>query len=303
MSSILNDYRSQFDRSNNGLNQLILINVTVFIFLLLLKVGFTIAGHGEIYVRFIENISLSTDFRELFFQPWSLVTHYFADANFLGILFNMLFLFYFGNIIHEFIGNKKLISLFVLGGIFAGLFFMVLANFIPYFAAKGSASLLGASGAVFAVVFGASTLLPDKVVQIFILGFVRIKYIALFYLIVSVSFSLSNTSYLSQLGGALFGFLFIKLLQNGYDIGKPLHAFFGFIASLFHEAPQNPPPRKTVFHETHFNQNRANSNYSTKSDIPNEEEVDELLDKISKSGYDSLSKDEKIRLFKASQKK
>ncbi len=302
MSSIIHDYRSQFDRSNNGLNQIILINVTIFIGLLLLKVGFTIAGHGEMFFTLQNKLSLSTSFRDLFFQPWSVVTHYFSDVSFLGILFDMLFLFYFGNIIHEFIGNKRLVSLYVVGGFFAGLFFLLCVNFIPYFAAKGM-PLIGASGAVFAVVFGACTLLPDKVVQIFVIGYVRIKYIALFYLLVSVSSSLGNSGYLAQIGGAIFGFLFIKLLNEGYDLGKYLHRFFEFIASLFTEKQQEAPRRKTVFHETYVNQQKLNNSFGQKSEIPNDEEVDELLDKISKSGYESLSKEEKIRLFKASQKK
>jgi hypothetical protein len=215
----------------------------------------------------------------------------------------MLFLYWFGGLVHEYLGNRRLVNLYILGGIIGGLFFMIAYNLIPYFKLSVDNSLmLGASGATYAVVLAAATLLPDYTFMLLFIGPVRIKYIALFYIIVSIASTIGTNAggNIAHLGGALIGYIYIKQLRKGVDLGSPISAIFDFINSLFVEAP--PKLQMKVTHRSYTNAGYNQSTHFTSDDAPNENEVDELLDKISKSGYESLSKDEKLKLFKASQK-
>ena len=203
------------------------------------------------------------------------------------ILWNMLFLYWFGKIIQDNIGNNALISLYILGGIIGGLLFMAIYNIIPYYSERVSESLmLGASAGVFSVVVGSATLLPNYSFYLLIIGPIRIKYIALFYVLLSF-FDVAGSNAggeIAHMGGAIIGYIYIKKLQNGIDIGQGVISFINF-----------------------FN-NRTISEVREKKDINifeenSQDEIDKILDKISKSGYSSLTKEEKERLFDSSKKK
>ncbi len=164
--------------------------------------------------------------------------------------------------------------------------------------------MLGASAAVFSVAVGASTLLPNYTFNLIFIGPIRIKYIAFFYIILSLAQSIGPNAggNLAHLGGALTGFLFIKLLQNGTDMGKPIYVLMAIWNNLFR---RRPPMRVT--HRQKEVQRTASSYSSSASPasvaMPDQDEIDSILDKISKSGYESLTKEEKQKLFKASQQK
>ena len=207
--------------------------------------------------------------------------------SFMHILWNMLFLYWFGKIINDNIGNNALISLYVLGGIIGGLFYMAIYNIVPYYGERVSDSLmLGASAGVFSVVVGSATLMPNYTFYLLLIGPVRIKYIALFYVLLSF-FDVAGTNAggeIAHLGGAFIGYIYIRQLQNGINIGEGIINFINF------------------FSEKKENKKKKKENIQKETEETTQDEVDKILDKISESGYSSLTSKEKERLFNASKK-
>jgi membrane associated rhomboid family serine protease len=293
-NSIFDDFKHAFNRPNNGLIRIILLNIIAFVVVRLIPVPFWLAGYNYDLIRdTIDSwLVLPSSLQEFIIKPWTLVTYFFMHAGFFHILFNMLFLYWFGRIIHEFLGNEKVVNLFVLGGLAGGLFYMIIYNVLPIFSeAVNFSYLIGASAGVYAVVVGAATFMPDYAISLILIGPVRIKYIALFYIVLSIiQMPQGNAGgELAHLAGAAIGFIFIKQLRRGNDMGKPINQFFLFVKSLFKKQPK--------VKVTYTNSTRRATRRNFKS---NQEEIDAILDKISESGYDSLTKEEKQKLFDAS---
>lgn len=285
---IVEDFKNAWNKKDNGLIKIILINIIVFVSMSMIEVFFTLSGLGSISSGILNKLMLPADLKKFILQPWSLITYFFLHMNFMHILWNMLFLYWFGKIVNDNIGNNAVISLYVLGGIIGGLFYMALYNIIPFYSDRISDSLmLGASAGVFSIVVGSATLLPNYTFYLLLLGPVRIKYIALFYVLLSFLDVTGNNAggEIAHLGGAFIGYLYIRQLQNGINMGE------GIIKIL-----------------NYFNKDKSKK-YDTKSSIIKDEnedisqdEIDKILDKISDSGYSSLSNKEKEKLFNASKK-
>lgn len=305
MSGIFDDFKREFTKTDNTLIRIILVNVVVFLSLLLTKVIFTLGQSSGAYVWLVEMLQLPAAPREFLYKPWTIITYFFTHEGIFHILFNMLFLYWFGRLVEEYLGSRRLIALYILGGIAGGLAYMLIYNLLPYFHSQVADSrMLGASAAAFSVAVGASTLLPNYTFNLIFIGPIRIKYIAFFYIILSLAQSIGPNAggNLAHLGGALTGFLFIKFLQNGTDLGKPLYILMTIWNNLFR---RRPPMRVT--HRQKEVQRTASAYSSSPSpasvEMPDQDEIDSILDKISKSGYESLTKEEKQKLFKASQQK
>ena len=296
MNNILDDFKNAFSRPNNGLIKIIVINLVVFLALLFLQVVLTMSGNENWYHEVVRQLSLPADLSQFLYRPWTLITYFFTHEGFFHILFNMLFLYWFGMIIMEFLGSEKLVNLYILGGIAGGIFYILIYNLIPYFGDRVAiAQMLGASAGVYAVVVGAATFTPNYSISLILLGPVRIKYIAIFYIIVSFAGTVGPNAGgdLAHLAGAALGFVFIKQLQRGNDWGKPVTSFLTFVKSFFVQQP-----KVRVSHRSTTKTNgrpRSNGTFSNR-----QEEIDAILDKISESGYDSLSREEKQKLFDAS---
>ncbi|OZI07180.1 rhomboid family intramembrane serine protease [Siphonobacter sp. BAB-5385] len=300
MSGFVDDIKEAFSRRDNGLIQLILINVFVFLVLLVIQVSFSLAGKPGIYGMILDQIAMKPNLGHILYKPWTLLTYCFVHQQVLHILFNMLFLFWFGQLVQEYLGSRRLVSIYLLGGIFGGLIYLTLYNVVPYFQANLEELNIGASGAVYAVMLGAATLLPNYTFHVLIIGPVRIKYIAAFCVIVSFA-QIPGTNAggnIAHLSGALFGYLYIRMLRRGIDLGQPVEAVLDFFKRLF---AREPRPTMQVKYRS---QTRTSfTTYSTTTeDYPGDEEIDAILDKISKSGYESLTREEKQKLYKASQK-
>lgn len=294
MSSVLGDIRNSFNRTGNGLSQIIIINVIVFVALVVLKVILTISGYDVVYRMIGNQMFLPANLNEFVIKPWTIFSYFFSHEDFFHILFNMMFLYWFGMLISEFLGSKRLISLYILGGIAGGLIYLIAYNTIPYFIDRGiNTQLLGASGAVYAVVVGAAVLIPDYTFFLLFLGPVKIKYIAIFYAFLSFAQTIGPNAggNIAHLGGALMGFVFIWQLRKGNDWGKPIYWVSETFSSIFTKKPN----LKVTF------KNTETKKASSKPDSITQEEIDSILDKISKHGYEKLTKDEKQKLFKASQ--
>ena len=299
MSTLLDDFKNAFRRGDNALTQLILINGIVFLVLNIFRIGANIGGAPAVGQWLTNMIVLPAAVEQFIFRPWTLVTYFFAHTGLFHIFFNMLFLYYFGQIIKEYLGSHRLVNLYVLGGLSGGLLYLVLYNLVPFYSSgAANTALLGASGAVYAVVVGAATLMPNLTFSLILIGPVRIVYIAIFFVLTSfIAIDGANAGgNMAHLGGALIGFVFIRQLQRGRDIGQPVEWTLNFFRGLFRKKPRlkvtHREPRTAA----------ARPNGQRRSGKPNQEEIDEILDKISRSGYDSLTKEEKQKLFSASQK-
>ncbi|MFD2248246.1 rhomboid family protein [Pontibacter ruber] len=301
--SIFEDIKDSFRRPNNILKQLILINVIVFVTLIVLKTVLYLIGSSWMYNALMRYVALHASPMMFITRPWTLVTYFFTHEGFLHIIFNMLNLYWFGQLIREYLGDKKLLSLYVLGGIAGGVLYMLSYNFIPYFADRAAMSqMIGASASVLAIVVGAATLLPNYTFNLILIGPVRIKYIAAFLVILSISGAVGDNAggNIAHLGGAFMGWLFIKQLQRGSDMGRPIHAILNFVTGIF---KRRPKLKVTHRQPSTVGSGASSSSYTTSyGGKPSQMEIDRILDKISSSGYESLSKEEKQKLFQASQK-
>ncbi|MEC8679568.1 MAG: rhomboid family intramembrane serine protease [Bacteroidota bacterium] len=284
---IIEDIKNAWNKRENGLIKIILINIIVFVSISVVQVVLTISGLSTFFTMFINKLMLPASLGTFILQPWSLITYFFLHMSFMHILWNMLFLYWFGKIINDNIGNNALISLYVLGGIIGGLFYMAIYNIVPYYGERVSDSLmLGASAGVFSVVVGSATLMPNYTFYLLLIGPVRIKYIALFYVLLSF-FDVAGTNAggeIAHLGGAFIGYIYIRQLQNGINIGEGIINFINF------------------FSEKKENKEKKKENIQKETEETTQDEVDKILDKISESGYSSLTSKEKERLFNASKK-
>ena len=303
MSGILDDFKDAFSKRNNGLIQLIWLNVAIYIFTLLLFVTFTLFFKGgNLYYTLLSYVSLSPEPTTLLFRPWTFLTYSFLHHinPIVHIFPNMLMLYWFGSILQEYIGSRRLVGLYIVGAIFGAVLAVLAFNFIPYYHQNiASTSIIGASGSVMAVVFAAATLAPDYSFFLFLIGSVRIKYIAFLLLIISLAGSIGANAggEIVHLGGAIFGYIYIRQLRAGRDFSTPIEAVIEFFEKLFKR--KNEPKIRVAYRQKEAS---YSSTASSHSGFPDEEEVDEILDKISRSGYESLTKEEKQKLFKASQK-
>ena len=272
-------------RSGSKLNLLIGINIIVYL-------AINIPATIESLFSPINHISNLTDeylllpayLPKLINRFWTPFTYMFMHAGVFHILFNMLWFYWFGQIFEEYLGNKRTLGLYIMGGLAGALFFVFGFNTIPAFSHGNIAlypPLVGASAAVMAIIIATATLLPDFTLSLILIGPVKLKWLALFFVItdfLGIS-GLNAGGEISHLGGALMGFVYIKQLQSGND-------WISNINKLF-----KPKSKLKVV---------ANNPSRPSSGLPRQEEIDFILDKISKSGYDSLSKQEKEILFRAS---
>jgi membrane associated rhomboid family serine protease len=287
--TILDEIKLRFQQ-NNAITRIIFLNVFVFLFFSILSVlGFLF--NQSFFSGIIDYFVLPSNLSKLMFQPWSILSYMFLHDGFMHILFNMLWLYWVGSLLQEYLGNTKTYEAYFLGGISGGILYLLAYNFLPAFAANVSYSFaLGASAGVLAVVCAAATLLPDYNFKLLFFGNVKLKYIALISVLLDlISIPQGNAGgHIAHLGGALFGYLFIKLIYANNNFSHKLDAFFDSILNLFNSKPKIKIQHKTTFMKTAINAR------------PSQVDVDVILDKISKSGYESLSQAEKETLFKAS---
>jgi membrane associated rhomboid family serine protease len=238
-------------------------------------------------------LSLSSDPLDLLWKPWSLITYAFLHAGFLHVFFNMMVLYFSGRLFLTYFTQKQMFGLYVLAGIFAGLVYIAGYSLIPLLADKGVTKMVGASAAIMAILVGAATYAPYSQVRLLLIGSVKLWHIALVLILLDlIQVSAENQGgHLAHLAGALFGFVYIKVLQNGTDLSKIVSAVVDFFADMF------KPKKSTPFKKVHRNPVQSAKPQPKVKDIT-QKQIDDILDKISKSGYDSLTKDEKDFLFK-----
>lgn len=280
------DLKRKAFNSGSRVNVFIAINVIIFLVIQVVFVIQYLFTKQTSIANFINNqLSVPTYLPTLAKQPWSLFTYMFMHNGFLHLLFNMLWLYWLGGIFQEYLSKSKLTFVYLAGGLSGGILFILSYNIFPAFNDSVSLSFaVGASASVMAIVVATATQLPNYTISLIFIGPVKLKWIAVLYVVFDfLSLAGPNSGgHLAHLGGAIFGFFFIKSLQNGNDWNNPFEQFF------------KPKPRLKV----------VSKNYTAtalpKNQKPNQSEIDAILDKISQTGYDKLSASEKEILFSAS---
>ena len=283
---IFEEIKNSF-KSGSALTKLIYINLAVFLAVKLLGV-FTELFQLSYQYYPVYWLAVTADLSSLIFKPWTLFTYMFVHEGFIHILFNMLWLYWFGQMFLHHFNEKKLISLYLLGGL-AGAFLYILA-FNLFSIYNPTIPMIGASGSVIAIVVAISFYIPDHRINLMFIGPVKLKYIAIVTIILDVlSITSSNAGgHIAHLGGALFGYIYISQMKNGKNITKGFDRVMDKIFSLF--------KRREKFKVTH---KRPMTDYEyNKVKVEEQKDLDAILDKIAKSGYDSQTKKEKETLFK-----
>ena len=292
MSRVIENIKKEF-RAGSALTKLIYINVAVFLFFQFLYVFSFLFSIGEL--RSSSLFALPADVTTLAKKPWTIITYMFLHISFLHLLFNMLWLYFSGKIFLSFFSEKRLISTYVLGGICGGVLFILSFNLFPAFTSNvQNAIAIGASASVLSVVFAIATKSPNYNIRLFLIGNIKLKHIALACIILDIlSIPKGNAGgHLAHLGGAFFGFLYVKQLNGGNDIASSFNKIMDYLAELI----QNKPKLRKVYGKM-----KSDQEFREKK-IKRQAQVDKILEKIAKSGYEGLTKEEKDILFQESKK-
>ncbi len=278
-NNLWHDLKLKFSKAGSPALLYIGINAAVFVVVSLLTVLFFLTGNKGVIDSLINQYFAFPSASGLWLtRCYTILTYQFFHADFFHILFNMLWLYWMGQIFADFVKPRQFHFVYLGGGIIGAIFFAFIFNLIPVFQpSANNATLIGSSAAVMAIFTAAATLVPNYNLRLMFVGDVKIKYLLLVYILLDLigTTQINAGGSLSHLGGAFFGFIYVKLLQSGTDL-----------STIFKAKPKlrvvkNESPKKS-------------------QNMVNQKEVDAILDKISKSGYNQLSKDEKDTLFKAS---
>lgn len=239
-------------------------------------------------------LSLSSNPADLLWKPWSIIGYAFLHAGFTHILFNMLMLFFAGRLFLTFFTQKQLFGVYVLSAIFAGAIFILGYQTLPMLTGV-TTKMVGASASIMALLIATAVYAPTYSVRLMLIGTVKLWHIALAFVIIDLIYaSAENTGgHIAHLAGALFGFVYIKLLKNSTDLTKGISAITEGLGGLFKTRKQQP------FKKVHRNPAPSTPKAAgTRPKSITQKQIDDILDKISRSGYDSLTKEEKDFLFK-----
>jgi membrane associated rhomboid family serine protease len=283
-------------RNGSNLTRLIYINIAVFVLITIVAVIGFLLNNQEISGKALDLFSVPASFNALLIRPWTLITYMFTHKDIWHILFNMLWLYWFGRIFLEYLDQRKLVAVYLLGGISGALVYILSFNIFPAFKGIVADSVaIGASASVMAIVIAIATYVPDYAVQLFLFGRIKIKYMALaiFILTSIMDFSVNSGGKLAHIGGAFFGYFYIINLRHGRDIGKGFNRIIDFFVTAFKPRKKLKVTHKKVANEYEYNKIKAE----------HQKQINHILDKISKGGYESLTKEEKETLFNESQKK
>lgn len=276
-------------RQGNTINHLLFWNIIVFLVMgTVYLIGRIAPTTGFVSAFLFDNLSLHANVYAFIRKPWGLLTYMFTHLEFLHILFNMLNLYWFGNIFRSFLGNQRVLPLYLLGGIMGGIAYLLVYNL----AFGGvNAPMIGASASVMALLIACATKLPNYEIGLLFIGSIRLKWLALVVIILDlISLTQGNVGgIVAHMGGALTGFLYIKFLNNGNDICQPL-------IWLFNRRMRVETPKRS------FKPKKSPLKLVKPSQEENKQlRLDQLLDKINDNGIDSLSPEERAWLKKMSQ--
>ncbi len=269
--------------------KLIIINVVLFFVIYLGAFFFKLSAN-----TFVSWFALPASISSFITQPWSILSYAFLHGGFWHVFWNMYLLYWFGGYVLNLFTSKRFLTIYLLGAISGGLMYMLAYNLFPVFN-NVQGTLIGASAAVLAIVIFIATYTPFAEVRIFMFRIKLWQFGLAMVLIDLVMLPSSGNAggLLAHLGGALFGFVYASQLKKGNDIGIWFESIMDRVANLF------KPRKDRPFTKVHRSKKNQKSNRETTSQAAHQKKIDAILDKIGKSGYDSLTKAEKDFLFKA----
>ncbi|RLD62643.1 MAG: DUF1751 domain-containing protein [Bacteroidetes bacterium] len=271
----------------NIVEKIVFINIAVFILAFLIKtLSFLFEFKGDLIVNWF---ALKPGFNSLLGKPWTLFSYGFLHSGFFHILFNLLVLYYIGNIFLDFLNRKQFLTYYFLGILVGGIFYILSYNYLPALQNQETV-LVGASAGVTAVLVGIASHIPQYALRFQFIGNIKLLYIALVFVTLDIiQIPIGNAGgHIAHLGGALIGFLLTRQWEQGKTI-------ISWIDNIFQSKSEKP--LKTVYK----NKRTVKSSNSNKSESQ-QVQIDRILDKISKSGYETLSKEEKDFLFNVGKK-
>lgn len=288
--SIAEDVRRAFE-TGNMITRIIILNIIIYMITALMEAFFpSLAG------SVLEWLAIPGDLSRLITRPWTLITHMFIHSGFWHMAWNMLMLYWFGMITGDLLGDRRILPIYIAGGLTGALFYILSYQLLPGIGFMA----MGASAAVLAIVWAAVTTAPEYNMRLILLGDVRIKYIGLFLLffdLIGVRSAYNSGGHIAHIGGALFGMGFVYLLRQGYDITQTITAVVEYFKGWGRHSGKSRPALRVEHRSNHRTPNRTNRQ---NRGADQQEIVDRILEKIKVTGYESLSPEEKETLFKAS---
>jgi len=300
--SITDEIKESF-RKGTILHKLIYLNLGLFLAVQIVRIILILSNAYDLFPGFINYLAVPANLEVLAVRPWTLITYMFLHVDFIHVLFNLLWLYWFGTIFIQELGLKKLLSTYLLGGLAGGILYVIFYNIFPVFEGVREGSIaLGASASVMAVVVATATYQPDRRMHLILIGPIKIIYIAMamFILTSLVDFSTNTGGKIAHIGGALTGFLFAHYYKRGKDLTKGFDQIMDSIANWFKPGKDN---LKVTYKRSTEQKRPADDKEYNQQKVAEQKEIDQILDKISKAGYDSLTAREKELLFKMSKKK
>ena len=294
--SFWDDIKRNFN-AGSVVMKIVYVNGTAFMLYQLLNVIFAIGGNDGLLLAkwFAINPSIST----VMMRPWTILTYQFLHWDFMHLLFNMLWMYWFGDMFLKYFGQRQVLSVYLFGGILGAAFYLLSYNFIPFYQEQVSIGMLGASASVLALVLATATAMPNQEVQLMFIGRVKLKYLAAAVVLIDlISITADNAGgHIAHLGGALAGYCFATIyLSKNKDITQWIARIADFVATYTFKRKPKMKVRRT---ERKATDRRADMDYN-KRKHEDQISVDKILEKIKQSGYQSLNKEEKEKLFKAS---
>jgi membrane associated rhomboid family serine protease len=288
----------KFFRDGSILPRLIIINVGVWV---LVQIAYIIGwsfnrSDMAVDMAILDYLALPASMELLIIRPWTLITYMFLHTSFWHILFNMLWLYWFGRIFTQYLSQRQLLVTYLVGGLAGGLLYILAFNILPVFdSSLPLARALGASASVMAIVASISLYVPNYTINLIFFGKVKIFYLALALFVLDFFMIRHGNAggHIAHIGGAVYGFLFAYYLKKGRDFSKIFPAF----------------KRPTIKRKPGYGKKSTSYSRPVSDEAYNREraskqkKIDQILDKISRSGYDSLTKEEKELLFNQSNKK
>lgn len=284
------DRIKNFFLQKNALSRLMLVNIVIWLICLFISVFTWLFNVSDI--SFVTKLfAVPADISSLTDKPWSIFTYMFLQEEFWHLFFNMLMLYYGGQIFLQYFTQKQLLLTYIFGGLFGALFFIMSFNLFPVFEnMRDSAVALGASASVLSILIAAATYQPEYKLNLFLLGEVKMKWIAIIFVVIDLlSIPKGNSGgHIAHLGGALWGFLYAFMLRKDFDIYM-----------IFKRQPRIKVKSRNT--DNHHQRPKTDEQYNAER-AQEQQEIDKILDKIAKNGYSSLSEKEKEYLFKQSKK-
>jgi membrane associated rhomboid family serine protease len=280
-------------REGSVLHKLIYINVAVFLALHIGVIILVLANQidrNQSITEILKLLAVPSDLQTLSRKPWTVLTYMFTHGFLWHIVFNLLVLYWFGRFFIEEFGLKKILGVYILGGLAGALLFVVFYNVFPFFEDVRQQSIAtGASASVMAIVAAVAAMVPNRQMHLVLIGPVKIVYVALFLFITStiLDFTDNTGGKIAHIGGAAVGLLFASYYRKGQDMTKGFDRLMDQFGSLFKRRKKMKVTYKRPADDFQYNKQKAQE----------QKEIDRILDKISRGGYDSLTKQEKEKLF------